>query len=455
MLESEVVPATGQRNKDHIVRYGFVALVLAGILLRLLVAIFAGNGMRTPWGGGGDTPAYVLLAQNLVTGKGFTYAGEPTALRAPLYPIFLAACLKVFGTYALAAVRWLQFLEGLAVAFLCALIAGRLYGERARKAALVIALFFPTLVEMNGEILTEATATFFVAVFFYLLFRYLDRPRWAMLIGLGAVVGFAALVRFNMALLGFVVLGMVLFQKDGLPKWRGAAVAALVPLFVISPWLIRNLIVFHGEALFSTHAGLDTVEGILTPQGRGLPGDAEKLRAALGWVPPVQIETNSPSRYELPAEPTLQRQAWHTAMRLWWQAGWGVVPLTLKKLSYFWLSTDQLLSTGSLPRLVRIARVGGVLAYWIALALAITGWFGLRTRHPMVAWSLLPYAVLVTIAHLPFAMNTRIRMPFIDPLVVVLAGVGWLMLTTEKSALWGGAAVESCAAVTNNGNTGL
>ncbi|HVB58248.1 MAG TPA: glycosyltransferase family 39 protein [Candidatus Acidoferrales bacterium] len=437
VLESEVVPATGRRNKDHIVRYGFVGLVLAGILLRLLVAIFAGNGMRTPWGGGGDTPAYVLLAQNLVTGKGFTYAGEPTALRAPLYPIILATCLKVFGTYALAAVRWLQFLEGLAVAFLCALIAGRIYGERARKAALAIALFFPTLVEMNGEVLTEATTTFFVAVFFYLLLRYLDRSRWATLVEIGAIVGLASLTRFNMALLGFVVLGVILFQKDGLPKWRGAALAAMVPLFVISPWLIRNLVVFHGEALFSTHAGLDTVEGIITPQGRGLPGDAEKLRAALGWVPPVQIETNSPSRHELPAEPTLQRQAWHTAMRLWWQTGWRVVPLTLKKLSYFWLSTDQLLWTGSFSRLVQIARVGGVLAYWIALVLAIIGWVGLRTRNPTVAWLFLSYAVLVTIAHLPFAMNTRIRMPFIDPLVVVLAGVGWLILITERSTLKG------------------
>jgi 4-amino-4-deoxy-L-arabinose transferase-like glycosyltransferase len=425
-------PAVGRRHKSLFIGYSFVGIVIVGILLRLLVVVFAGNGMRTPWGGGGDTPTYVLLAHNLITGKGFTYAGEPTALRPPAYPILLAAFLRIFGRYALTAMRWLQFVEGVAVAFLCASVAGGLSGERAKKAALVIALFFPTLVEMNSEILTEATATLCTAFFFYLLIRYIDRPRWTTLTGLGVVVGLAALTRFNMALLGFVVLAVVLFQTDGLPKWRSAMVATLVPLFVISPWLIRNELVFHGEVLFSTHAGLEAVEGLLNPQGRGLPGDAERLRAALGWVPPVQIETNSPSRYELPSEPILERQAWHTAMRLWWQTGWGLLPLALKKLSYFWLSTDQLFWTGSLPRLVRVARAGGVFAYWIALVLAITGWFRLRALRPTVAGVFLFYVLLVTLGHLPFNMNTRYRMAFADPLVAILAGVGWFVFLTGK-----------------------
>ena len=65
--------------------------IVVGFLLRLAVVIFAGKGMRTPWGGGGDTPSYVLLAQNLLAGKGYAYAGMPTAVRAPAYPFALAA----------------------------------------------------------------------------------------------------------------------------------------------------------------------------------------------------------------------------------------------------------------------------------------------------------------------------------------------------------------------------
>ena len=35
---------------------------------------------------------------------------------------------------------------------------------------------------------------------------------------------------------------------------------------------------------------------------------------------------------------------------------------------------------------------------------------------------LLAYAVLVTLAHTPFVMNSRIRAPLLDPLLAVLAG---------------------------------
>jgi hypothetical protein len=43
--------------------------------------------------------------------------------------------------------------------FLCAALARRLFGEAAWKFVFLFALLAPTLVEMNGEILTEATAT--------------------------------------------------------------------------------------------------------------------------------------------------------------------------------------------------------------------------------------------------------------------------------------------------------
>ena len=116
-----------------------------------------------------------------------------------------------------------------------------------------------------------------------------------MLAGLGCAVGLGSLTRFNLALLAVVALCVVFFQKDGLPQMAGAWPSlVLLPLIIISPWLIRNWRVFHGAALFSTHGGLDALEGVVTPQGRALPGDAEKLRAEVGWVPPIDVETNSP-----------------------------------------------------------------------------------------------------------------------------------------------------------------
>jgi len=35
---------------------------------------------------------------------------------------------------------------------------------------------------------------------------------------------------------------------------------------------------------------------------------------------------------------------------------------------------------------------------------------------------------LLTLAHTPFVMNTRIRAPLVDPLVAALAAGGWMTL---------------------------
>ncbi|HEX4001803.1 MAG TPA: glycosyltransferase family 39 protein [Candidatus Acidoferrales bacterium] len=418
--------SAGAQAGGPLLSYGFFALLALGLLLRILIVALPGNALRTPWGGGGDTPAYVLLAQNLLAGKGYTYAGLPSAYRPPAYPFLLAASMKVFGAHAIATVRWLQFLVGLLTAYLCSLVAGMIFGKAARKLALMVALFFPTLIITTGEILTEALATAMSAIFLYLLVRFFKGPSWATLTGLAASVGLATLVRFNMALFGFVVLWAVIAWKMPMPKWKAAALTILLPGLIISPWLIRNYIAFQGAFVLSTSAGSTAATGVLAPQGRARPGDAERLVRALGWAAPMALETNDPSRLRLGDEADLDRQAWHVTLGLWRTTGSGMVPLTIEKLGYFWLSTDQLLSTDSFRMSVRVARSAGVIFYWALLALGIAGWFKLRKLRPELAHIFLFYAILVTILHIPFCMNTRYRMPFIDPWLAVLVGAALL-----------------------------
>ncbi|HTZ75387.1 MAG TPA: hypothetical protein VMB47_15805, partial [Candidatus Aquilonibacter sp.] len=73
----------------------------------------------------------------------------------------------------------------------------------------------------------------------------------------------------------------------------------------------------------------------------------------------------------------------------------------------------------------------GVLFYWALLALGIAGWLKLRALRPELAYIFLFYAIVVTILHIPFNMNTRLRMPFIDPWLAVLAGAG-LLFAAER-----------------------
>lgn len=63
----------------------FGRLVAAAFLLPVAVIVVPGNALTTPWSAGNDTQGYVLLAQNLVSGSGYTYAHEPGAFLAPGY----------------------------------------------------------------------------------------------------------------------------------------------------------------------------------------------------------------------------------------------------------------------------------------------------------------------------------------------------------------------------------
>src|SRR5712692_4946354 len=75
----------------------FLLLAVAGVLLRVASTLIAGNRLTTPWRVGGDSEFYVRLASTVANGMGFTYAGQPTAFRPPLYPLFLAGMMKLFG----------------------------------------------------------------------------------------------------------------------------------------------------------------------------------------------------------------------------------------------------------------------------------------------------------------------------------------------------------------------
>jgi hypothetical protein len=403
----------------------FVTLVLVGVLVRVIFAVYPGNALRAPWSGGGDVAAYVTLAENLSSHKGFAYAGEPSAFRAPGYPLILAVFIETFGRNYILAVRCLQFLEGLLIVFMCAALAGELLGETARKLALLITLFLPTLVQMTSEVLTETTAATLAVVFLYFLVRYVRTSRWESLAWMSAAIGIGTLVRSNIAFVGAAALAVVALQENGWARVRRLGLVILIPSVLISPWIVRNLVVFHGRLIYSSQGGFALMSGVLIPQGRALPGDIEKIQAAVGWRLPTELETNDPSRLELPSEVEIDKRCMRAGRELWRNAGWKAVSITLDKLSYFWLSTDQIFWTGAFSHLQRALRGVGVLAYWTVLCLAVPGLVFLRRSPSLgIARAFLLYMLIVTVLHVPFNMNTRYRVPLIDPLLAVLAGIG-------------------------------
>lgn len=397
-----------------------VVLAAAAIVFHAIFTVLAGSSQLTFLSGGSDAPAYSLLASNLLHHRGFTYAGQPTALRPPGYPLFLAAMKWIFGRRWILATRWLQFFICIATAWLCGRAAKVLFDDLAADVAFVIALLMPTQIFASVQILSECVATFWVAVFLLYLVREMKRPATGTEAGMGLSAGIASMVRFNSAALPLIGT-LAIFRYPGKRRWIAFAGVLVIPLILVTPWLIRNMMVFHREVLFSTQGGVNAVQGVLTPEGRTQVGDTQKLRQAVGWVL-SDVETDDPSRLALPSEAVLNKEGWKVVPGLWENRSWGALPLLGKKVSDFWLSTDQVFDTSGLSRSSRLIRLAGVGMYWVALVLAIFGWLLLRQRWPAAANILLAYAVIYTALHLPLVMSTRIRFPLMDPLVASLAG---------------------------------
>lgn len=400
--------------------------VVLGILTHLAIMFVPGNKIMTPWSGGGDMDAYVLLARNVVSGDGYSYAHVPSAWRTPGYPLVIAGAMEIFGARFAIAVRTLQGVLAILAAYLCMCAARIWFGETAARIALLAALFSPTLLYLSGEFLSESLSAFFVALCVWLFAKDSVRPHWTTAAGMGLAIGLGSLIRPNVAVLGFVgLVGAWVVRRAGGVRNQ----AMLVPLcaaLVMAPWIVRNHQVF-GRWMLSTKSGADALCGVLNPESRTLPGWEDRMRVLVGALLPNDVETNSPKRVALGPEIELDRKSWIATRQVWSEMNWGTrMRVTLGKWETYWLSLDQLLQPGKISRFNRVLHAGMVIFYWILLALACAGWWVMRKTRPRIAAVFLGYAVLATVLHTAFVMDTRIRSPLIDPVIAVLAGGGAL-----------------------------
>ncbi len=413
------------RNKLHQTEKSFLviaAVIIAflGLVVRVALVFLAGNRQIGPLSGVGDQIRYLTLADSILQGRGFSYAGQPTALRPPLYPLFLAGSHIAFGSHYLLAMRVSQLLGGIAVAYVCFLIAKNLFGVEAGAMAGAVALALPTLLLITTELQTEQFCTLLGVLFLFFLFREInDKDHGA--VGMGITSGLAALIRFNCAILTIIGAIACLWWRRNI---RDALLVSFVAALIVAPWIVRNIQVFHGKVLFSTHGGINLLEGVLTPDGRAQNGEDERVRTAVGWLH-TDIEQNNSHRLLFTSEDQLDRQARVAAINAWENLSWhSRLNLLAMKIVTFWLSKDQLLDTSSFPPAQRMLRAVGVMIYWFVLVIALLGLVSLFSSSRTAAFVIAFYVVVVTSAHVPFVMNTRLRIPFIDPLLAVLAGGG-------------------------------
>jgi Dolichyl-phosphate-mannose-protein mannosyltransferase len=180
---------------------------------------------------------------------------HPTLIRLPGYPLFLAACFRIFGVDHYGAVLYLQVVIDLVSALIVAWTTRAIAGSRAGIWALYLAALCPFTANYVAAPLSETLSIFCVAVACAALVWLQIRPGWAPCLLLAVDWSYATLLRPDGALLAIAsFLAIVMFANRsfaGLPPlgraraWRLALGAGLLSIIPFVFWTARNFRTFH------------------------------------------------------------------------------------------------------------------------------------------------------------------------------------------------------------------
>jgi hypothetical protein len=206
----------------------------------------------------GDSLLYGDIATNWLTHRIYGHSVghdsglttiEPTLVRLPGYPAFLALCFAGFGVANYRAVVYLQALIDLGTCLLIASLAGKLCGQRAGRIALLLSALCPFTAAYVAFPLTETLSIFCVALGFRSLAAILEVPRWPWTALLLFSWSYATLLRPDGALLAVVLwVALIAYGRHSFGlvySIRLAVVAAVLALLPFVAWTVRNWHSFH------------------------------------------------------------------------------------------------------------------------------------------------------------------------------------------------------------------
>jgi len=381
------------------------AIITLAVALRAAVMARGGSVFEDP-------DNYLPLARTLAAGQGFQVNGRPTAYRPPLYPLMLAPLVSLGSEASMLLIAALHLGLGAGTVWLTVLAAkgSGLSSKRAALAALLVACD-PVLVWQSRAVMTETPAAFLIA--FALAMLCLPSGKGAVLGGAG--LGLAALCRPSM-LPGAVLTALAAFVvKPGEPRTRlvRGGLLMLAIAVVISPWMIRNLLVFGEPVWMTTHGGYTLALANNPVYYRdvlnGPPGKVWSGRDQWLWWESVNRQTKGMS--EPQADRFLREQVWSLAR----ERPLDFCKAMLSRLGHLW---GVLPSASVYSSSARLAVLAWTLPFWLMCAFGLFQrglWQWPRIAAPLAAAGL-------TIVHLFFWTDLRMRAPIVPALALIAAG---------------------------------
>jgi hypothetical protein len=254
-------------------------MVLGGSWRRQLVVVAALAAAARLWAVhdhagsvSGDEVTYLALANSLYSGGAFALLGEPNATFTPAYPAFLAGVMSVFRPV-FHGLLGAQVLLGTLAVVLAAVVTRRIAGVRAGIVAALLFATYPALVWLPYRLLSENLALPLLVASLGVSMMVLDTWDYRTAALLGLLLGLGMLARAAGVLVAMtLIIAILLSSRSGVGARRtlgATAVATLVAMLTVAPWLYRNYRVYGRPTSLTTAAGLTLYSSYWPPLADG------------------------------------------------------------------------------------------------------------------------------------------------------------------------------------------
>ena len=194
------------------------------------------------------------VARALVAGRGFGspfVSDQTSAIMPPVYPLIVAGIFEVFGVHTAASIFAVHAFDCLTNALACIpifLVARRSFGPRVGLWAGWAWVFFPYGIYFAAAWAWSTHLLMLSLLWLFYLAQELEvSPRLGLWVGFGLLAGFAGLDEPSILVVIPFLLALAAWRlaRAGKRWLLPGLLASLTLSATISPWLIRDAMVFH------------------------------------------------------------------------------------------------------------------------------------------------------------------------------------------------------------------
>ncbi|MBU8934253.1 MAG: glycosyltransferase family 39 protein [candidate division Zixibacteria bacterium] len=356
-------------------------------------------------------------AQSLASGN---IIGDTTYFRAPFYSFCLGLLYAVFGP-SLWVARLLGIAIGVASVFLTYLLGRRIGNQKIGVIAAVIHAIYPMALYFESELLLDPLFTLLLQISLYRLLVWIDHRTLAGALGVGLMLGLAAITRPTALVLVVPMIVTVIVFHRNIPKWTAQLALFGVGLgLVILPVSARNLMLATDPVLISSQGGINFYIGN-NPEANGLSATLPEPMGHNWRIEQIEFE----------AEQALGRDLKPGEVSSYWATqGWRWIannPSTFLKLYFEKLYRNFASREISNNRDIEVFSNHhpllsyNPLCFALLLPLALLGLIGRwhMTSVRVVLWLILVYVATGAL----FFFTSRFRLPLL-PIYFVLTAIG-------------------------------